>query len=83
MNTKEELDSGYNRGFEDGVSCYISCIISTLKLTINTNYLGIYCVYNDNYDGAEDAGRNLIGEGTTEALAILDYLSNIEEYYNE
>lgn len=37
-----------------------------------------WCVIDENYDGAPDAGWQCTGAGATEFLAVLDYYDNWE-----
>ncbi len=61
--------------------------IEPLDITLLTNhdwpsipirYLDWSCV-DTNYDGAPDAGPQLMGQGRTEQLAIDDYFNQLEE----
>jgi len=42
------------------------------------DYLGGWCAYTENYDGAPDAGPQLEGYGGTESSAIDDLIECIE-----
>lgn len=38
-----------------------------------------WCAHDENYDGAEDAGPQIVGWGRTEAEAVADYLQLVED----
>jgi hypothetical protein len=52
-----------------------------MKLTLEQDYMGEwFCVDDDTYDGAPDAG-SLVGRGKTAAEAIHDYREQHHEIY--
>lgn len=51
-------------------------------MNIHTEYIplgGWYAIDTDRYDGAEDAGRQLVGWGKTEADAIADLKEQVQQ----
>ncbi len=48
-------------------------------LFISQPYPGYWSVITDNYDGAPDAGRQLIGSGDSLQQALDDFIFNAEE----
>ncbi len=54
----------------------------TLKIYTEIDWLGMWHAYDENYDGAPDAGRQAVGCGTTEKGAIENYKLNLLEVGN-
>ena len=50
-----------------------------LRVQANTFGSPYMCVDDDTYDGAPDAGPQLIGRGDTEEESIHDYLDQLEQ----
>ena len=49
-----------------------------MKIYIDQDYIGNWIVYDENYDGAPDAGYHPVGYGLTKQDAIEDYNVNKE-----
>lgn len=51
---------------------------ANMKVYTEQNYIGHWVAYDENYDGAPDAGYHPVGYGITKQDAIDDYKNNIE-----
>lgn len=54
-----------------------------MKIETQQIYDSSWFCSDDNYDGAPDAGKQCVGYGETEFLALQDYLANFEEHYSK